>query len=255
VGFIGPFFRLRRRWLAARAHDPPDGMWKGMPLPPARLRVLVDSNGDPDRFDGNGRVTAEMIERTLPKVGVELGSLGSILDFGRVARQWQRLESAELHGCDYNPALVAWCAEHLDFIEARVNGPSPPLPYDDDRFDLVYAISVFTHLTEPAASAWRDDLARVLRPDGLLLLTTHGNAFRQRLSRSEREAFDRGELVVQRSRMAGTNSCAAFHPRSYCEEWLARRFESVRFFGDGASRPFRQDVYVATRARSLPSRP
>ena len=53
--------------------------------------------------------------------------------------------------------------------------------------------------------------------------------------------------------MVGTNSCAAFHPRSFVEERPAERFESVRFFGDGASRPFRQDVHVASRARSLKS--
>jgi SAM-dependent methyltransferase len=259
AGLLGPFHRVRLRWTAARAPEPANGTWNGAPMPPARLRALVGRSADPGQFDAHGRVSVEMIARTLTKVEVDIASLDSILDFGcgcgRVARHLSALVGPELHGCDSNPALVAWCDENLDFMDARVNGPLPPLPYDNHRFDLVYAISVFTHLTAPLATLWLDELVRVLRPRGLLLLTTHGIVFRRLLSAAERGAFDRGELVVQRPRMAGTNACAAFHPRSYGEEWLAGRFESVRFFGDGANRPFRQDVYVATRARSLPSRP
>lgn len=38
----------------------------------------------------------------------------------------------------------------------------------------MYAISVFTHLTEPAQDAWLAELDRITRPGAILLLSTHG---------------------------------------------------------------------------------
>src|SRR3712207_8856820 len=56
------------------------------------------------------------------------------------------------------------------FRSVRLNQAEPPAPYPDDRFELVYAISILTHLTEPAAHAWVADFARVLRPGGALIV-------------------------------------------------------------------------------------
>ncbi|HKP89120.1 MAG TPA: class I SAM-dependent methyltransferase [Thermoleophilaceae bacterium] len=257
AGLLGPFYRLRRRWVAARAPMRRGGEYAGLPMPPARLRVMVDSGGDPQRFHRVGALNRDTILRTLERAGTEIASLGSILDFGcgcgRVARHWANLDGPELHGCDYNPELVDWCRANLEFMEARVNGLEPPLPYESASFDLVYAISVLTHLTEPLATAWLDELARVVRPGGLLLVTTHGKLHRDGIPPRSRAAFDRGELVVARRRLPGTNACAAFHPRAYMEAQLASRFDSVAFYGDGANLPFHQDVYLA-RAPLSPGR-
>src|SRR5947208_884804 len=80
---------------------------------------------------------------------------------------------------------------------SEVNGLAPPLAFDDASFDLVYALSVFTHLTGDLQVAWRDELRRVLRPGGRLLITTHGRSYVPRLDVEERERFESGELVVR----------------------------------------------------------
>lgn len=251
IGLGGPAYRLHRRWVASRTPEPPRGGSDGLPLPPARLRLLVGMTAEAEYFERIGRAGAETIRRSLELAGVELGATGPVLDFGcgcgRVARHWAGVPGLELHGCDYNRTLVRWCADNLDFMEARRNRPKPPLPYPDERFGLIYAMSVFTHLTEPRADAWLAELVRVLRPGGHLLLTTHGSRYRGVLTDAERAAFDRGEFVVRRPRMVNTNSCAAFHPRPYMERRLARDFDSVTFVGESANLPYRQDVYVAQR--------
>jgi len=71
-----------------------------------------------------------------------------------------------VHGSDYNPRLVRWCRESLPFADFRVNGLQPPLPYADGELEFVYAISIFTHLTEALQDAWLQELARVLAPGG-----------------------------------------------------------------------------------------
>lgn len=104
--------------------------------------------------------------------------VASALDFGcgcgRLARWFTHARPEfDLVGADVAPSSVAWCREHLAgrFV---VNGPRPPLPLADDAFELVYALSVFSHLDREANLAWLRELARVCRPDGLMLLSTHG---------------------------------------------------------------------------------
>jgi SAM-dependent methyltransferase len=249
MGVLAPAARLRERWLAARAPDGPELGPDGLPIPPARLRVLVDGHGDPDRFLGDAAASAGMIEYTLDQAGVDLAQLGSILDFGcgcgRVARHWAELEGPELHGCDYNPELVQWCGANLLFMAFRVNEAGPPVPYEDASFDLVYAISILTHLTEPLADTWIAEFGRILKPGGLLLVTTHGDKFRDRLTGDEPDRYDRGEMVVQRSRMAGKNACAAYHPPAYVTGRLLSGFELVTSVTGEDKRGFAQDVYLA----------
>jgi SAM-dependent methyltransferase len=250
LGLLSPLIRGRERWISGRAGDGPAVDPDGIPMPPARLRVLVDGHGDPYGFIADSEAAATMIGQTLSQAGVAPGDLRSVLDFGcgcgRVIRHWARMGVRDLHGCDYNPELVAWCRDNLPFMTARVNSPSPPSPYADDQFDLVYAVSIVTHMTEAAARAWIADLARILKPGGLLLVTTHGGAHRQRLTSVERRRFDAGELVVQRPGVAGTNACAVYHPRRYVTERLLDRFELVSHPGDRRPRaPFPQDVYLA----------
>src|SRR5215218_10027330 len=97
VGLLRGAVRLRRRYLAWRAPAAPPGTADGLPLPPARLGVMVDGrSGDPDRFVAVGAESARLIREALAGVGVELERLGRILDFGcgcgRVARHWASLE-------------------------------------------------------------------------------------------------------------------------------------------------------------------
>ncbi len=49
----------------------------------------------------------------------------------------------------------------------------PPLEFDSASFDLVWAISVFTHLTDNSIP-WLLELHRILKPGGLLIATYMG---------------------------------------------------------------------------------
>ena len=77
-------------------------------------------------------------------------------------------------GSDYNPEAVAWCKANINEVSFVQNDLSPPLPLESNSFDVVYAISVLTHLSIAQQHAWLKELRRVLRPGGCLILTTHG---------------------------------------------------------------------------------
>ena len=242
--------RLRERFIAARASEPDGPAPDGLPLPPARLRVLVDGHARPEGFLADSESAATAIRRALADAGTTIEEQGAVLDFGcgcgRVARRWAGL-GLELHGCDYNPELVAWCRDNLPFMEARVNTLEPPVPYDDERFDLVYAISVLTHLTEPLARRWVAEWTRILRPGGLLLVTTHGDGYRDALNDRERRRYDAGEPVIRRSRVEGLNLCATYHPPRYAAQTLLAPLEPVAFLPGGSVPGILQDAHVARR--------
>lgn len=207
----------------------------GFPMPPLRLIHLVLGSYDRRAFFETGRDHAEDLQRALQQSGATLEGT-AVLDFGcgcgRVIRHWRHLADVKMTGTDYNPRLLEWCVENLNFADFDVNCLAPPLPYDDDSFELVYALSVFTHLPAELQRAWRDELTRVLRPGGHLVITTHGEAMSARLSASHRQRFSQGNLVVLHPRLAGLNACAAYHPESYLRGAFAGPLEVAGFFPD-----------------------
>jgi SAM-dependent methyltransferase len=221
---------------------------RGLPLPPPRLMHLVAASEDVSWFLEAGQRGASCLRDILGRNGVELESLGAILDFGcgagRVLRHFETLRGPALHGTDYNPALIAWCARSLPFAGFRVNGLGGGLSYADDTFDLVYALSVFTHLTESLQAFWIRELARVVRPGGYLFITVHGEHYAPKLPPGDYERFREGQLVVIGSSREGSNDCAAFHPESYVRQTLAAGLEVVDFVPEGALGNPRQDVVL-----------
>ncbi|WP_406697285.1 class I SAM-dependent methyltransferase [Singulisphaera sp. Ch08] len=227
---------------------------QGPPLPPARLMHLVAASEDVSWFLDGGKQASSSLRAILAKNGVALESLGSILDFGcgagRVLRHWEKLQGPTLHGTDYNPTLITWCQKNLPFVQFQLNELGGGLAYKDESFDLIYALSVFTHLDEPLQYFWMRELSRILRPGGYLFITTHGEHYLPQLAAEEQERFRRGEIVVVGSRREGSNDCATFHPESYMRSTLAADLEVVDFVPEGALGNPRQDVFLLRKPRS-----
>jgi len=84
----------------------------------------------------------------------------------RVWLQNFRGRCAHVDGCDPDPAVLA----NPTLDSAKVIKPGEPLPYEDERFDLIVACYVFEHLDDPAWAA--SELLRVLKPGGWICAIT-----------------------------------------------------------------------------------
>lgn len=217
-----------------------------LPLPPPDLIHMVAGTDDAAWFLESGQRAADAIRACIARHGHRVEDAHAVLDFGcgsgRVLRHWADVAGPEFHGTDYNPVLVDWCARHLPFARCAVNSLFPSLAYDDETFGLIYALSVFTHLPEADQLLWMDELRRVLRPGGLLVVTTHGGFYRTSLLPDDVARFAAGELIVYGDAQPGTNVCATFHPEPYLRRVLARRFEFLEFVPEGALGNPRQDL-------------
>jgi SAM-dependent methyltransferase len=231
----------------------------GFPIPPAELHLLVSGRDGLDlaAFFDIGSACADGVVRLVTKHGVDIEELGAILDFGcgcgRVIRRFHSLKRAKLYGTDYNPKMVDWCRRNLPFAEFEINGLSPPLVYGDGSFGLIYAFSVFTHLSEGLQVSWLAELSRVLKPGGYLVLTTHGTAYADAgLPPREKERFRSGELIVVNEGASGENACAAYHPVAYVQKSLAKGFELLEYVPgevvNASQRLIAQDAYLLKKS-------
>ena len=132
-----------------------------------------------------GRVLAANVFGQLMRVG-PYGDDFKILDFGvgcgRVIRPLRELcvqtnltdRKLQWFCCDIDAQAIEWCRSALGSIGTfDVNSHMPPLPYDDQYFDFLYSISIFTHLPEDMQFAWLSELRRVMRIGSFAVLSTH----------------------------------------------------------------------------------
>lgn len=153
----------------------------------------------------------------------------------------------EVEGTDYNEATIAWCRDNFPGITFTLNGLNPPLPFDEGRFTASYNFSVVTHLSEEVQMSWASELYRVLRPGGILLMTTHGKNFEHLLTeRRELARYNDGEVVIQSKYEEGKKWFLAIHPEAFVKQRLLREFSEVHKL-DGAPWAITQDVWLARK--------
>jgi SAM-dependent methyltransferase len=207
-----------------------------VPLPPLELTGRV---GRASAFDEVGRRTKAEILARLPEGWLFAGKRG--LDFGCGAGRTLRhflaeARVAEIYGCDIDEPSIAWLAGNLSPpLHVLRNDEAPPLPLDDDSFDLVWAISVFTHLADLCAD-WLVELHRILGAEGLLITTIAGPDRSQDWARVPpgsrpgpadrvREADRVGMNVLNHGRPWNDGGTLVFHSEWWIREHWGRAFD------------------------------
>ena len=151
-----------------------------MNLPPTGLRERVAGTSDEPWFLASGARTVDEWHRALESAGLRLGDFPVVLDFGcgcgRALRHLavQVSPGQKLYAVDTDPEAIAWVGENIPGVTAKALEELPPTPLPDRSVDLILSHSVFTHLTEQVQFRWLTDLARILRPGGVLVASFHG---------------------------------------------------------------------------------
>ncbi|MDO8262469.1 MAG: class I SAM-dependent methyltransferase [Gallionella sp.] len=123
--------------------------------------------------------SGDMCVSALSRAGKAIVKDGHYLDFGcssgaLVRNMWAGFPYAHWHGSDPVPSSIEWARAQFPQIDFIVNSQEPPLPYAENSMDGVYAISIWSHFSERAALAWFEEMHRILKPGGFLMLTNHG---------------------------------------------------------------------------------
>jgi SAM-dependent methyltransferase len=219
-------------------HDMLELVHRPIAPPPKHLQLRVVGNYGPDFVRSGFSVTVPMLNRSLRRVGRDLTDFASILDFGcgcgRAVFALSRLvPGADLHATDIDEEAIRWLQRSCGELATYTVCPTlPPMPYEDHAFDFAFGISVFTHLPEDMQFAWLAELARVVKPDGYVVLTTHGEHNIQDLPDSGRRELQRTGFLYVPSGYGSSISLPefyenTFHSHEYIEREWSRYFEVI----------------------------
>lgn len=149
------------------------------PVPPYTNRIRTGGRTVRHYYE-SGLKTYLPIASMANHVGLDLNETNKVLDFGcGVGRQLlhfsRNYPNIELYGCDVDSSAIDFVQKNYPTVNAYCSNFNPPLQYRDDYFDLVYSVSIFTHLSREDHDRWLSELARVTKPNGFCILTTAGS--------------------------------------------------------------------------------
>jgi hypothetical protein len=115
-----------------------------------------------------------------------------ILDFGggwgRISRFFLRDTNPDrLFIADCMSNAIEWLRKTGNPCRILQNKPQPPIEGLDSDLDLIYAFSVFSHLSEKSFQDWVAYLLSCLKPNGYLVFTTRGYQFIAQIEQLHRE--------------------------------------------------------------------
>lgn len=169
----------------------------------------------------------------------------------RVIRHLEQIDGfgkVELYATDYNESSINWCNKNIKNVQFLLNNLEPPLPLETELLDCVYAISIFTHLSERLHYAWIEELFRLIKPNGVIIFTTHGDLCAKRLSATEKEKYDSGNLVVKDQIKEGKKHFSAYHPPEFIKKKLLKGYDVVKHVANSSSYQLDQEVWVVKKA-------
>ncbi len=199
---------------------------------------------------------------------------GAILDFGcgwgRILRFWLKDFPGEMiSGCDVMQFSLDLCYNAFgEAIKVKLfkNKALPPIEIADSQLRLIYAHSVFSHLSQVAADAWIYEFFRVLEDGGLVVITTRprdfvhnpgvgGNRFQG--SKEWKQLYTKGEFCFEPQ--PGQNELEAryYGEASFSMKYVEKKwsqFSIKEFTPANRIKHLNQDIFVLQKEERKPSK-
>lgn len=188
---------------------------------------------DYQQYKEDGMLAAQEIyewtKQYLPKTG-------SVLEWGcgvaRIIRHFNTANHAQfqLFGADINEEMIRWDKDNIDGVAFKTINYQPPTSYPDNSFDLAYAFSVFTHIEGNNQEDWINEIARIVKTNGIFLFTTHGTHYVDKLSETQKtqlhlEGFYTISFIQKGHKMMTTHNLS-----QRFAEIIENKFEIISFF-------------------------
>ena len=127
-------------------------------------------------FDGHR--SAQKLAALLLELGVDINAPHTLLEFasgfGCVTRHLKNaLPNTTVTSCDIHPKAMSFIAEHVNV--ATLQSVSDPATFSaPEAYDVIFALSFFSHMPERTWQSWLETLFEQLKPGGHMVFTTHG---------------------------------------------------------------------------------
>lgn len=220
-------------------------------LPPDYL-LYESFRLDYEKYYVSGIEAAKWLKSIFEKY-IELQNV-KILDWGcgpaRIVRHLEDVVGSNnrFFATDYNFETIQWCRENIRGVEFNHNAIDAKLPYEDSFFDIIYGLSIFTHLSEQKHYEWAKELIRVLKPQGIFVFSTQGKIYLSKLTTKEQKQFNNDTIVVRSSEFEGHRVFSSFQPPKFIRK-LFENEEILEHIEPPASieNPYPQDLWIVRK--------
>lgn len=222
----------------------------GLPLPPAELLFETQGYGELANYLATGKTAAQALWVQVTNVQPEVRHKPlRVLDWGcgvvRLTRHWPDIApNWQLQCCDPNPTIGQWVRANFPSLHFVPSKTQPPLPFEPEQFDLIYGVSILTHIPIAQQSAWIQELTRILRPNGLLALTLHSRTNIATLSTTERAKLARNGMVERAGASTGSRLFATYHDPDFVKKELSHGLTIMRYETLSAVASGGQDLWL-----------
>ena len=148
------------------------------PEPPAKNLSRVGSQTFNVHVKSGWRILG-VLEKEINEHYGEINSSTKILDFGcgvgRVSIPIIQKYNTQLYCTDVDHTAIEFMTTNFgDKCTPKTNNYLPPLPFEDNFFDIIFSISIWSHLQPEIQIPWLKEMDRIMRENALLLISTAG---------------------------------------------------------------------------------
>jgi len=211
------------------------------------------------QFFNDGEGTAkEIIEWT--KSHVAQGDT-NILDWGcgvsRIAMHIGKFTkgNAAVYACDINNEMISFNVKSYQGITYSLISYKPPTNHEDGYFDLIYGLSIFTHIEDKMQENWLSEIHRILRENGIFLFTTHGRFFSSKLLPQEKQLLDQQGVFSKTYQQKGHRMMSTYNEPRFFKNLLEKYFEVLEFHAGEVdqSKVGGQDLWIVRKSFPKPA--
>lgn len=167
----------------------------------AHYNDFMLSSADADhvgRYRRGAQQFVDLLERSLGEAGRDWASVEACLEvgcgYGRIVRELRaRLDPSRIHVADVIEEGARFTASEFGATAIPViERSAETMPR---KFDLVYLLSVYTHLRRDLVARNLASVARALKSGGVLVFTTHGQGSAETAERYEQYWLDKNAVL------------------------------------------------------------
>jgi SAM-dependent methyltransferase len=176
-----------------------------------------------ERYHGGAVRFVELLSSALGERGSTWRDIESVLEigcgYGRIVRELRAVMSPDrIYVTDIIDEAARFTA--AEFGVQRIPVIEEAGPEWNDRFELVYLLSVYTHMRRDIVVAHLSRLAQLIKPGGLVVFTVHGEESAATAEQYQQYWLDKAKLLDALRNQGYYYECYPYYDFEYGLSWF-----------------------------------
>jgi ubiquinone/menaquinone biosynthesis C-methylase UbiE len=138
--------------------------------------------------------------------------------------------NSKIFACDINKEMIDWNTNNIEEITFSLINYNPPTSYETNKFNLIFGISVFTHIDTTQQENWLVEIHRILAVGGIFLFSTHGNKYFTKLLKSERQKLNKSGSVTKNYYQKGHRLMSTCNKANFLKNIVEKYFNILEYY-------------------------